>query len=64
MNQMTKPNVFFVDDEQILEYSRLDNESKLRWLENARILINVAFTEEEKKLRKLLFMDETSSEKL
>lgn len=61
---MTKPNVFFVDDEQILEYSRLDNESKLRWLENARILINVAFTEEEKKLRKLLFMDETSSEKL
>lgn len=49
---MDKPQfLYFPDDEKILEYSRLSDEDKLKWLEDAMLFNQMAFTEKEKEIR-------------
>ncbi|MGM0608768.1 MAG: hypothetical protein ACQESP_10145 [Candidatus Muiribacteriota bacterium] len=48
-------NSFFLyelDDEKLIAYSKLSDEEKLMWLEDALIFNQLAFTDEDKKIRK------------
>jgi len=54
MNKMTtkKYSLYYIEDEKIIEYSKLSVEDKLNWLEDAMIFNLAVFTDKDLAIRK------------